>query len=921
MNPSLAEFKQHYEEQCRQRGTEVLPAISLLSESSTNHHLSVLHQAIGEKNAVTLSNALRGNNYFQVIELVDAYIGDVGVAALCDALQGNRSVHTLVLRGNNIRAEGAIAISRLLQRSSTLAVLSLEWNSIGSSDAGVASLASALQGNRTLRSLDLRNNKLSPNAGQVLANMLKYNDCLQCLDVRWNKVGGLAGRAFNEALALNSTLTELPLAGNEVEFSVVKEIEQKLEENKCRRGASSPYRSTQVASPLGPPPANSQSFFNATAHSLFQFPPMPSSPPHGRVRGTRSTSVSGLPGDSEYSLIDAAVRKREKELQKEQAEWQEAIDGHQSQMEHQKRKLEMTNEEMAQRLWQSEEALRKCQQQLHDAELSSEQRVRELEGLVARLQDSVRAMEAERKLAEDSSQLSIERQKLLLEGECERQKQTVMAALEREKLQLQAALEKCRVQAEQERLLWEQKLRAADQFANLTEEQRQAIDQERVALEQQKAALEAQVLKAESRQLKQEAVIEQLKAELEGTRAEKQHQLRLASSKAEDDVQRLKAGFEVERRRWQMQHETEVETRDAKFRLEADALRSEEGLLKQKLRDREAELKVLQDEVGSMRQVMESKVRAVTEALQAEADRLKQEADVLKRKITGLSAESAEHLSRADKNEDAAKEHQRTIAKLKQNTKDLEGELERTRTQLDLHERQIASLEDQLAAEKRNTAAVQGQIKDTKLEYEKEVVRVKAVAAKEREDLCLMYQGQLKELEEVVKAKDAQLAMAREEKDNCVTHYQRQLQEQEERLRRQAEERTRQDIALGRLENVLAEKTAEGTRLQFTVEEGRKSRQALEEQIAALKASHQAKVEELCSQHSEALRDKEAQLQQKRDKILSLENESRALTDRNRFLRDNAQRQHERLQHRVVESVKAIFEDRTYIESATVAHS
>lgn len=55
------------------------------------------------------------------------------------------------------------------------------------------------------------------------------------------QVGGLAGRAFNEALALNSTLTELPLAGNEVEFSVVKEIEQKLEENKCRRGASSPY--------------------------------------------------------------------------------------------------------------------------------------------------------------------------------------------------------------------------------------------------------------------------------------------------------------------------------------------------------------------------------------------------------------------------------------------------------------------------------------------------------------------------------------------------------------------------------------------------------------------------------------------------------------------------------------------------------
>lgn len=44
--------------------------------------------------------------------------------------------------------------------------------------------------------------------------------------------------------------------------------------------------------------------------------------------------------------------------------------------------------------------------------------------------------------------------------------------------------------------------------------------------EQQKAALEAQVLKAESRQLKQEAAIEQLKAELEGTRVCKRMHMR-----------------------------------------------------------------------------------------------------------------------------------------------------------------------------------------------------------------------------------------------------------------------------------------------------------------------------------------------------------------------------------------------------------
>ena len=45
--------------------------------------------------------------------------------------------------------------------------------------------------------------------------------------------------------------------------------------------------------------------------------------------------------------------------------------------------------------------------------------------------------------------------------------------------------------------------------------------------------------------------------------------------------------------------------------------------------------------------------------------------------------------------------------------------------------------------------------------------------------------------------------------------------------------------------------------------------------------------------------------------------QARSLTDRNRILKESIQKQHEKLQHRLLEHVKTIFDDKTYYDGVS----
>ena len=53
-----------------------------------------------------------------------------------------------------------------------------------------------------------------------------------------SQIGGMGGRALNDALSVNKVLTDLQIGGNEVEFAVTKEIDEKLKQNRRRRRES-----------------------------------------------------------------------------------------------------------------------------------------------------------------------------------------------------------------------------------------------------------------------------------------------------------------------------------------------------------------------------------------------------------------------------------------------------------------------------------------------------------------------------------------------------------------------------------------------------------------------------------------------------------------------------------------------------------
>ena len=45
----VTDFKQRYEDKCRQLAVELVPAVTMLDEATCQHTLSLTHQTLGEK--------------------------------------------------------------------------------------------------------------------------------------------------------------------------------------------------------------------------------------------------------------------------------------------------------------------------------------------------------------------------------------------------------------------------------------------------------------------------------------------------------------------------------------------------------------------------------------------------------------------------------------------------------------------------------------------------------------------------------------------------------------------------------------------------------------------------------------------------------------------------------------------------------
>uniref|UniRef100_A0A7S4LE95 Uncharacterized protein n=1 Tax=Eutreptiella gymnastica TaxID=73025 RepID=A0A7S4LE95_9EUGL len=531
----------------------------------------------------------------------------------------------------------------------------------------------------------------------------------------------------------------------------------------------------------------------------------------------------------------------------------------------------------------TEAVVQQVRREMTDIEESYKHKLVQMEAVVGHMELRIKELEVKKTVAEQQRALPD-------------------PALERAQLQLEAV----KAQAEQEKRLLEQRLLHADQ-------RREQLEAEVAALGQQRSALEQEQVKSEAKCRRTEGAVEQHREEAEDLRM----QLNNATRRMDDEVQRLRASFETERTRIHAEHTAALEAKGAKLRREVQTFQETEGSLRQRQREQEAELNTLRDQLSGYHQVMENKMQMQKDALQSETDKVRQELETLKKRLQAAVLEAESQSNRADKSEQAAAEHLASIRKFNQTIRDSEEEFARKDRQIEMHEKHIENLEDQLAAEKRASSVATGQIKDCKIEHESAINRLREVHTKDKEELRAQMQNRIKDEEENLKIKEDQIAAMREDQESMASKHEKRVQEFEERLRKAKEEKTRKDIDIARLNALVTEKAADVTSLQFAAGENKKHLDSLQSEMAAMHNMHQTKLEEVCTRNSELQREKDLKLQEKNERITTLENEARSLTDRNRILKESIQKQHEKLQHRLLEHVKTIFDDKTYYDGVS----
>uniref|UniRef100_A0A7S1IGA3 Uncharacterized protein n=1 Tax=Eutreptiella gymnastica TaxID=73025 RepID=A0A7S1IGA3_9EUGL len=863
----------------------------MLDEATCQQTLSLTHQTLGEKTAVAIAEGLRGDTYFNVVELADSYIGDVGCTALCGVLSEHPNIHTLVLKGNNIRSDGAQALALLLQQTRSLTHLSLEWNNIGTSDMGFAMLMGALPGHRTLRHLDLRNNHITADGAEVLCRNLATNDSLEHLDLRWNKIGALGGRALNKMLARNRKLHQLLLAGNEVEFHVLKEMECKTRDNRTRTH-SVPKSQVQVD-----PFATSIALDSFTIHSLDSLsqkssavqptssnavhPPQPSnmpepspipvqrhsvdqfslhflnncsqtSPTLGR-RGSRSTVVrdqtSKLPESKFDSISTGPILQTSPTLGRRGSRSSVVRDQTstvpESKFDSSSTDLitQMIRKMLSEGFSESHTQQQEWVQKIHHSVDYQQQQMRQIfQEEKERLEHTIQQLEDELSTRE---------------------------------------LEVCNI-----RQSYEQKIAGLEhvirslQSVSSTSEVKQQIDQQ--------SSLEAMVTSLHATRLQLQEEIQELKTTQRKHQADEKRALD-ENEHLQTECERLRGEIKEERRRAHESHLAEIQLENEKRTAVESRLRGE--------------LAAALDEVVTTRQAMDTR-------LQTETLRLRQDTESMRARMT-------EEISNSERSEAAVKEHRETInrlqqdnSKLQQNIADLEAELVRKCNEIDLIERKIASLEDQLEIEQRNAKALVEQVKDTKIVHETECIRLRDVARKELQELRIFSAERTAEVEEVVKRRDATITALNQEKEDISTRYQQFIKELEDKLRDSNGCITKHEIENRRLENVLAEKTVEITGLQATVDQERGTKEAIQAQLQSELSKHQAKVQDLYEQHAAKEAEHSTTLRLKENKITCLEEEVRELKMKASQLREKSTKQMDQLQRDLNATVRSIFESR-----------
>lgn len=130
--------------------------------------LVVSHNAIYDRDAGIIADALKFNTDLQVLSMKECYREYSGAAILAEALKDNKALLELDLESNRIGNEGALAFAEALKQNTNLKVLNLIGNGITAT--GEKQLATGLKANSSLTIWVARHTFISGEDAKALLN-------------------------------------------------------------------------------------------------------------------------------------------------------------------------------------------------------------------------------------------------------------------------------------------------------------------------------------------------------------------------------------------------------------------------------------------------------------------------------------------------------------------------------------------------------------------------------------------------------------------------------------------------------------------------------------------------------------------------------------------------------------------------------
>eukprot|EP01061_Rhynchopus_euleeides_P034409 TRINITY_DN58213_c0_g1_i1.p1 TRINITY_DN58213_c0_g1~~TRINITY_DN58213_c0_g1_i1.p1 ORF type:complete len:668 (+),score=288.00 TRINITY_DN58213_c0_g1_i1:48-2051(+) len=318
------------------------------------------------------------------------------------------------------------------------------------------------------------------------------------------------------------------------------------------------------------------------------------------------------------------------------------------------------------------------------------------------------------------------------------------------------------------------------------------------------------------------------------------------------------------------------------------------------------------------------------EALQAEVDQAKAEADELRAVSKDLS-EKVEVTEADAKRKGTAVEAvtreleatSRSLAELKAShenlgfeakrhemqSQKLDGELEAKKSSMSIVSARKVELEERVLDLEREKNVLESQLQRIHLENERKVASVREELAAERTSEMEKLGKKVRDALDEVAARERVIEELRQASLRAAEHHQRSFDEAEAEHKKARDAAVEVELEKHRLSAQVAQVDAEKKRIQAELDTAEQRRDNIVKELELATRQHQSELDRMSERFASDRVDLERKLLQRDERLAHLSNEHQELSKRLSRMHDETASEKERLQRRITEQVRIIFDE------------